>query len=172
MNREQRRRQARASRLLHPDADKTAQHLDTLDMATLQRLEFAGELPATVAHAMTATEAGVLALSLPPCRTKLLPDGRVSGFVLMPPEGAWPRLTLSRAVRDINGDGTIRAGATGHLVAFWHHATMGVMHRVCFRARIEGGAHRFADVAADCIGQIEAMEGVLPHLTGWQIGRG
>jgi hypothetical protein len=157
--------------MLHPSQrGKTAQRVD-LSPANLAKLEECGQLPATVAQAMTAEEAAMFVLSLPPCPTELDPNGAVRGYVLLAPEGAWPRFTTCKPVQDINGDGLIRAGATGHLTCLWHHPRVGVMHRVLFRGT-NLGEFRFADMAADCIGSIEGVEGITPHLTGWQVARG
>ena len=146
--------------------------LDVVTTAELGRLWRAGELPVEVARAMNVREAARLVEQLPDVQASNTAMPR--GFGLWPPRGAEPIVRLSKRARDAYGT-PVRQRAHGVIGCLWRWRG-----RVVFRLWFKGepttnnphGALRGpVDVFEDQIGAVQSLEGIVPFLVGWEVGR-
>lgn len=146
-----------------------------VDERRLDELRALGELPQTIGRGLTIAEAAGAALLLP---TVTFPD-RVAphGYGIFPPLAAEPVVRLRRRAVDAYGEPVPRR-ARGFVGCLWR--TSRRPERVVFRLWFRGEAGNPhaghadvrgpVDVYDDAIESIEAIDGVVPSLTGWQIG--
>lgn len=141
-----------------------------LARAELDQLRALGRLPLDLPQAFRIGEAAGCVLELPPVEEHS--DGWVTGYGILPPQGAEPLLWIKHAATDPYGR-SIPAGTLCVLGALWRNRRRPdrVVHRLWCRDPDKGphGATGPFDVYDDQIAGVASLEGQVPALTGWQL---